>query len=72
MDDRTLVQQQLQQLATAVQEQCYAAAVTAYEDAAVDGLCEDGAWECAVDAMRAVNLDEILTRVVAEQQRPSP
>ncbi len=29
------------------------AALTAYEDARTDGLCHDGAWECALAAARA-------------------
>ena len=36
------------------------AAVTAYEDAAANGLCAEGAWECAVDAMRRVELEDLL------------
>ena len=31
-----------------------------YEDAAANGLCAEGAWECAVDAMRRLNLAELL------------
>jgi hypothetical protein len=60
----SLAHQQLWEVATAVQEACYAAAVTAYENASIDGLCHEGAWECAVDAMRAamrtVNVDAII------------
>jgi hypothetical protein len=32
------------------------AAVRAYEDAGVRGLCEEGRWEAAVSAMRSVDL----------------
>jgi len=32
------------------------AAVVAYEDAGLSGLCAEGRWEAAVDAMRSVDL----------------
>jgi hypothetical protein len=35
-------------------------AVRAYEDAGVRGLCEEGRWEAAVDAMRSLDLKPIL------------
>lgn len=37
-----------------------AAGLAAYEQARLDGLCHDGAWECALDAAR---------RALANQQR---
>lgn len=51
------VEDHLRQLATAIGEACFAAALTAYRDARTDGLCHDGAWECALDAMRSVRLE---------------
>ena len=38
------------------------AAVAAYEDAALRGLCAEGAWEAAVSALRQVDLSEALRR----------
>lgn len=35
-------------------------AINAYEDAAANGLCAQGAWECAVDALRRVELTDLL------------
>jgi hypothetical protein len=35
------------------------AALTAYEDAAIRGVCADGAWEVAVTAMRTLDLSRI-------------
>lgn len=43
-------------LATAVHRACLETLLTAYEDARIDGLCREGAWECAVDALRALNV----------------
>jgi len=32
------------------------AALRAYEDAGIRGLCEEGRWEAAIDAMRSADL----------------
>lgn len=61
------IYQRLWQLATAVAEACFVTAVTAYEDASTDGLCSDGAWECALEAMRTANFAAIVTKAIAER-----
>ena len=38
-------------------------ALTAYENARMDGLCHEGAWECAVDAMRSLNVAALLSQL---------
>jgi hypothetical protein len=38
------------------------AAVTAYDEAALQGLCAEGAWEVAVGAMRTLDLSDILAQ----------
>ena len=48
------------QLAQAVREACIAAALRAYEDAGMSGLCHEGRWEYAVDAMRAMQLRPVV------------
>jgi hypothetical protein len=50
-------------LATAVRDACVQTALTAYEAASMDGLCHEGAWECAVDAMRSLNVTALLTQL---------
>jgi hypothetical protein len=35
------------------------AALAAYEDAGIRGLCAEGAWEVAVGAMRSVHLSAL-------------
>lgn len=56
---------------TAVRDACIQAALTAYENARADGLCHDGAWECAVTAVRTVNVksmgDEQLLALLRNQ-----
>jgi hypothetical protein len=44
------------QMAEAVRQACLAAALQAYEDAGLSGLCHEGRWECAVDAIWAMPL----------------
>lgn len=43
-------------LAEEVRRACIEAAMLAYDDAGVRGLCNDGRWECAVAAMRHLDL----------------
>ena len=41
-------------------------AINAYEDAAANGLCAQGAWECAVDAMRHAKFTDLLKELPKE------
>jgi hypothetical protein len=48
------------QIAEVVRQACLTAALRAYEDAGLSGLCQEGRWECAVDAIRALPLRPLL------------
>ena len=48
------------ELARAVRGACIAAALDGYERAQIAGLCQEGAWECAVDAMRMLDIKAIV------------
>ena len=65
--EKNAVHEQLWQLATAVRDGCFSAAVTAYDDASTDGLCHDGAWECALEAMRDLDFEFIITKSIGER-----
>ncbi len=52
-------------LARSTVESCVAAAQQAYEDAKISGLCDEGAWEVAIGAIRSVNVDRIVEMHVA-------
>ena len=41
-------------------------ALMAYEDAAIRGLCCDGAWEVAVTAMRELDLSRVIAQAPPE------
>ena len=43
-------------LAETIRTACLQAALRAYEDAGISGLCEEGRWECAVQAIYGLDL----------------
>lgn len=51
---------QAARLAETVREACVRAALDAFEDASISGLCCTGAWECAVGAIRTLDLADVL------------
>jgi hypothetical protein len=55
------------QLAERIRTALLNAALTAYDEAAMQGLCPDGAWEVAVGAMRALDLSEMLAQASAHR-----
>jgi hypothetical protein len=50
----------LEQIAAQIREACLKAALQAYEDAGVQGLCAEGRWEAAVSAMQSVDVTALL------------
>jgi hypothetical protein len=59
-------------LAEAVRAACVAAALHAYEDAGLSGLCAEGRFDCAVDAMRALDLDGLLAPEPPPERSAAP
>jgi hypothetical protein len=53
-------------LAKRIREVCIDAVLQSYEDAGMQGLCAEGRWEAAVDALRTVDLAPL----VREFQQP--
>ncbi len=51
----SLVEQR--RIAEAVREACVRAAQEGYEHAAISGLCEEGAFEAAIGAIRMVDVE---------------
>jgi hypothetical protein len=47
-------------LAQAVRQACIKAALEAYESAGISGLCADGRWEMAVQAIKALDLGPVI------------
>jgi len=48
------------QVAEAVRVACLQTAQQGYERAATDGLCDEGAWEVALDAIRSLDIEKLL------------
>ncbi len=49
-------------LAENVRSACIEAAIRGYEQASLSGLCHEGAWEAALDAVRQLNLNALVQR----------
>lgn len=58
-------------LAESVRRQCIEAALRAYEDAGISGLCAEGRWEIAIQAMRCLDLDAVLRATDDPESRPN-
>lgn len=58
---------QSRSLAEAVRNACLEAAREAYEDAGIRGLCHEGRWEIALDAIQHLDIDAII-----RHNRPHP
>jgi len=52
-----------QRIAEAVRAACVAAAQASYEQAAADGLCDEGAWEVAIEAVRSLDIEAVIATV---------
>ena len=55
-------------LAERVRSSLVLKALAAYEDAALRGLCHEGAWEAAVSAMRQLDLGPVLAALLVESE----
>lgn len=58
------------QLAEAIRAACLRAAVAAYEDAGIQGLCEEGRWEAAVGALQSIDLHKLIQELELANSRP--
>jgi hypothetical protein len=47
-------------VAEATRAACLEAMISAYEEGGLSGLCAEGRWELAVDAVKSLNLTEVL------------
>jgi hypothetical protein len=54
------------ELAARVREACLREALAAWEDAGMSGLCAEGRWERAMDALRSADLERVVAAVASE------
>ena len=57
------VDKQMRDVAEAVRRACADAAEGTYEDAGIRGLCAEGRWEMALEAIRRVDLEAVIREV---------
>ncbi len=55
------------QTADLVKRECIKTALEAYETASQSGVCHEGAWECAIDAMKSLDIEELLTSLLGSK-----
>ncbi|MDT8306188.1 MAG: acetyltransferase [Anaerolineae bacterium] len=63
MDEK---QQLAEAVAVAVRDTCFQLATRRYEDAAMSGLCHEGALEVALDAIRSLDVRPIVATIAAD------
>jgi hypothetical protein len=51
-------------IAEATRQALVDAALTAYDEAGLSGLCEEGRWEVAIGALRTYDVGPLLERIV--------
>jgi hypothetical protein len=60
---------ELEDLAKRIRAACVEAALQAYEDAGMQGLCAEGRWEAALSALRTVELAPLLRQLKTPVRR---
>ncbi|MCF8199610.1 MAG: hypothetical protein K9J42_12645 [Sulfuritalea sp.] len=60
------------EIACIVRNACVRVALDGYEQAQISGLCQEGAWEVAVDAMRTLDLSAVVDDVKPASGVASP
>ena len=61
-------QDEQMRIAEAVRAACVQAAQQGYERAAADGLCDEGALEVALEAIRSLDIDNLLRELRTQEQ----
>jgi hypothetical protein len=56
------------QLAEAVRQGCIEAALKAYEEGGISGLCAEGRWELAIQGLRCLDLSQIISDVYNDKK----
>lgn len=63
---------QMRRIAEAVRRACADAAEAAYEDAGIRGLCAEGRWEVALEAVRRVDVEGVIRGLAEGGRSGSP
>jgi hypothetical protein len=60
------------QLAQAIREACVETALHAYEEAGISGLCGEGRWEYAIQALKGLDLGKVIRQAMDSADAASP
>lgn len=55
-------------IAEAIRQACLEQLLGSYENARFDGLCHEGAWEVAVDSLRALNMKTLVKNIESKKK----
>ena len=55
-------------IAEAVRRACLEAALEAYDDAQIRGLCREGAWEVAIEAVRSLDVAAVIAATAGDKK----
>jgi len=61
--DEKINNSELMLIAGKIRDECINTALEAFASATGDGVCCAGAWECAIDAIRNLDAQEIINRL---------
>ncbi len=59
-------QDELERVAEAVRHACLVTALEAYEEGGLAGMCLEGRWDLAVDALKALDVAQIAAQLAAQ------
>lgn len=61
---------EITRIAESVREHCVEAALQAYEEAGISGLCAEGRWELAIQAIRCLDLSDVIGTTAGQKSKP--
>jgi len=56
-------EEQLYKVAEFIKKECFKEAVDGYEFAKISGLCQEGAWDLAMDRVKSLNIKKVLKKL---------
>lgn len=72
MNDQLKSDKERNRLAEAVRHALLVAALDAYEEGGLAGMCEEGRWELAIDAIKSLDLTQLSTLDPSTSSPPQP
>ncbi|GEM_PF-1546321 len=64
----TLSQKEKIEIARAVKKACLQTALDSYKHAKMSGLCHEGAWDLAIDALKSLDVTRIVKSLSGDEE----